>query len=73
MDEDESIALERRCKLLSSDVAVWVTQEGQQLHGGWAMRGVRDLALRGRCDGAADLRGVKPILELKVIARNLLG
>ena len=36
MDRDESIALEpAMAKLFASDVAVWVTQEGQLLHGGW--------------------------------------
>src|SRR5207302_1892482 len=36
MDADESVSLEpAMAKLFASDVAVWVTQEGQLLHGGW--------------------------------------
>src|SRR6185369_9941910 len=35
-DKDESVTLEgSMAKLFTSDVAVWVTQEGQLLHGGW--------------------------------------
>src|SRR3989442_13989985 len=35
MDADETVALEpAMAKLFASDVAVWVTQEGQLLHGG---------------------------------------
>ena len=59
MDADESIALEpAMAKLFASDVAVWVTQEGQLLHGGWGYaEEFADLALRRRRHGAADLRG----------------
>jgi (2S)-methylsuccinyl-CoA dehydrogenase len=75
MDEDESIALEpAMAKLFSSDVAVWVTQEGQQLHGGWGY--AEEFAISRYVVDATVLpifEGVKPILELKVIARNLLG
>jgi (2S)-methylsuccinyl-CoA dehydrogenase len=36
MDADEAISLEpSMAKLFACDVAVWVTQEGQLLHGGW--------------------------------------
>src|SRR4029077_950587 len=36
MDADEKVSLEpAMAKLFASDVAVWVTQEGQLLHGGW--------------------------------------
>ena len=75
MDEDESIALEpAMAKLFSSDVAVWVTQEGQQLHGGWGY--AEEFAISRYVVDATLLpifEGVKPILELKVIARNLLA
>jgi (2S)-methylsuccinyl-CoA dehydrogenase len=75
MDEDESIALEpAMAKLFSSDVAVWVTQDGQQLHGGWGY--AEEFAISRYVVDATVLpifEGVKPILELKVIARNLLG
>ena len=75
VDEDESIALEpAMAKLYSSDVAVWVTQEGQQLHGGWGY--AEEFAISRYVVDATVLpifEGVKPILELKVIARNLLS
>lgn len=75
MDEDETIALEpAMAKLFSSDVAVWVTQEGQQLHGGWGY--AEEFPISRYVVDATVLpifEGVKPILELKVIARNLLG
>jgi (2S)-methylsuccinyl-CoA dehydrogenase len=75
MDEDESIALEpAMAKLFASDVAVWVTQEGQQLHGGWGY--AEEFPISRYVVDATVLpifEGVKPILELKVIARNLLG
>ena len=75
MDCDESIALEpAMAKLFASDVAVWVTQEGQLLHGGWGY--AEEFAISRYVVDATVLpifEGVKPILELKVIARNLLG
>jgi len=75
MDQDESIALEpAMAKLFSSDVAVWVTQEGQLLHGGWGY--AEEFPISRYVVDAQVLpifEGVKPILELKVIARNLLG
>jgi (2S)-methylsuccinyl-CoA dehydrogenase len=75
MDEDESIALEpAMAKLFSSDVAVWTTQEGQLLHGGWGY--AEEFAISRYVVDAQVLpifEGVKPILELKVIARNLLA
>lgn len=75
MDEDETIALEpAMAKLFASDVAVWVTQEGQQLHGGWGY--AEEFPISRYVVDATVLpifEGVKPILELKVIARNLLG
>lgn len=75
MDADESIALEpAMAKLLASDVAVWVTQEGQLLHGGWGY--AEEFPISRYVVDAQVLpifEGVKPILELKVIARNLLA
>ena len=59
MDADESISLEpSMCKLFASDVAVWVTQEGQLLHGGWGY--AEEFAISRHvvdATGAADLRG----------------
>jgi (2S)-methylsuccinyl-CoA dehydrogenase len=75
MDENESIALEpAMAKLLACDMAVWVTQEGQLLHGGWGY--AEEYAISRNVIDAQVLpifEGVKPILELKVIARNLLA
>ncbi len=75
MDRDESIALEpAMAKLFSSDVAVWVTQEGQLLHGGWGY--AEEFPISRYVVDATVLpifEGVKPILELKVIARALLA
>src|SRR5579885_3206426 len=64
MDADETVALEpAMAKLFASDVAVWVTQEGQLLHGGWGYaeefaisRCVVDAIVLPVCEG------VKPIL-----------
>ncbi len=75
MDEDESIALEpAMAKLFASDVAVWTTQEGQLIHGGWGY--AEEFPISRYVVDATVLpifEGVKPILELKVIARTLLG
>jgi (2S)-methylsuccinyl-CoA dehydrogenase len=75
MDADESVVLEpAMAKLFASDVAVWVTQEGQLVHGGWGY--AEEFAISRHVVDALVLpifEGVKPILELKVIARGLLG
>ncbi len=75
MDADESVSLEpAMAKLFASDVAVWVTQEGQLIHGGWGY--AEEFAISRHVVDAQVLpifEGVKPILELKVIARGLLG
>ncbi|MGD9763187.1 MAG: acyl-CoA dehydrogenase family protein [Candidatus Binatia bacterium] len=75
MDKDESVALEgAMAKLFCSDVAVWVSQEGQLLHGGWGY--AEEFPISRYVVDAAVLpifEGVKPILELKVIARQLLA
>ena len=75
MDADETITLEpSMAKLYASDVAVMVTQEGQLLHGGWGY--AEEFAISRHVVDALVLpifEGVKPILELKVIARSLLA
>jgi (2S)-methylsuccinyl-CoA dehydrogenase len=75
MDADESVSLEpAMAKLFASDVAVGVTQEGQLLHGGWGY--AEEFAISRHVVDALVLpifEGVKPILELKVIARALLA
>lgn len=75
MDADETISLlPAMAKLLSCDIAVWVTQEGQLLHGGWGY--AEEYAISRFVIDAQVLpifEGVKPILELKVIARQLVG
>ncbi len=75
MDEDESSSLEpAMAKLLACDVAVWLSQEGQLLHGGWGY--AEEYPISRYVIDAQVLpifEGVKPILELKVIARQLLA
>ena len=75
MDADETISLQpAMAKLLACDVAVAVTQEGQLLHGGWGY--AEEYPISRYVVDATVLpifEGVKPILELKVIARQLLA
>jgi (2S)-methylsuccinyl-CoA dehydrogenase len=76
MDEDERRAapLAAQAKLFACDVAVEVTQAGQLMHGGWGY--AEEYAISRYVVDAQVLpifEGVKPILELKVVARNLLG
>jgi (2S)-methylsuccinyl-CoA dehydrogenase len=75
MDADETVSLEpSMAKLFASDVAVWVTQEGQLIHGGWGY--AEEFSISRNVVDALVLpifEGVKPILELKVIARALLA
>jgi (2S)-methylsuccinyl-CoA dehydrogenase len=76
MDEDERKAgpLAAQAKLFACDVAVEVTQMGQLLHGGWGY--AEEYPISRYVIDAQVLpifEGVKPILELKVVARNLLG
>jgi (2S)-methylsuccinyl-CoA dehydrogenase len=74
-DDDEGRSLEpAMAKLFACDVAVRTTQEAQLLHGGWGYaeefpvcRYVLDALV------LPIFEGVKPILELKVIARSLLA
>ena len=60
-------------KLLASDVAVWTTQEGQLLHGGWGYAEETPIS-RYVVDAQVlpIFEGAKPILELRVIAAALL-
>jgi (2S)-methylsuccinyl-CoA dehydrogenase len=74
-DQDERRSLEpAMAKLFACDVAVRTTQEAQLIHGGWGF--AEEFAI---CRYVLDalvlpiFEGVKPILELKVIARGLLG
>ncbi len=76
MDEDERRAapLAAQAKLYACDVAVEVTQTGQLLHGGWGY--AEEYPISRYVVDAQVLpifEGVKPILELKVVARNLLA
>ena len=61
-------------KLLACDVAVQVTQDAQQLHGGWGYS-EEDPIARYTVDALVlpIFEGVKPILELRVIGRALLA
>jgi (2S)-methylsuccinyl-CoA dehydrogenase len=76
MDEDERKAapLAAQAKLLSCDIAVSITQDAQLLHGGWGY--AEEYAISRYAVDALVLplfEGVKATLELKVVARNLLG
>ncbi len=75
MQNDEKASVEAAmCKLFASDVAVWVSQEGMLIHGGWGYS-EEDPIARFTIDALVlpIFEGVKPILELKVIARQLLA
>jgi len=76
MDEDERKAapLAAQAKLFSCDAAVEIAQTGQILHGGWGY--AEEYAISRYVIDAQVLpifEGVKPILELKVVARSLFG
>ncbi len=76
MDEDERRAapIAAQAKLFACDVAVEVTQTGQILHGGWGY--AEEYAISRYVVDAQVLpifEGVKPILELKVVARALFA
>jgi (2S)-methylsuccinyl-CoA dehydrogenase len=76
MDEDERRAapLAAQAKLFSCDAAVQIAQTGQILHGGWGY--AEEYAISRYVIDAQVLpifEGVKPILELKVVARSLFG
>ena len=61
-------------KLLACDIAVEITQQAQQLHGGWGYS-EEDPISRFVVDALVlpIFEGVKPILELRVIGRALLA
>jgi (2S)-methylsuccinyl-CoA dehydrogenase len=76
MDEDErkAVTLAAQAKLLACDIAVAITQDAQLLHGGWGY--AEEYAISRYTVDALVLplfEGVKATLELKVVARNLLG
>jgi (2S)-methylsuccinyl-CoA dehydrogenase len=76
MDQDERAAapLAAQAKLLACDIAVEATQQGQLMHGGWGY--AEEYPISRYVVDATVLpifEGVKPILELKVIGRALLG
>jgi (2S)-methylsuccinyl-CoA dehydrogenase len=69
----EADLLAAMSKLLASDVAVWVAQEGQVLHGGWGY--AEETAISRYVVDAQVLpifEGAKPVLELRVIGAALL-
>jgi len=75
-DEDERAAapLASQAKLLACDIAVDATQQGQLMHGGWGY--AEEYPISRYVVDATVLpifEGVKPILELKVIGRAILG
>ncbi len=75
-DEDERKAapLAAQAKLLACDVAVETTQLGQLMHGGWGY--AEEYPISRYVVDAQVLpifEGVKPILELKVVARSLFS
>jgi (2S)-methylsuccinyl-CoA dehydrogenase len=73
-DEREAAPLAAQAKLLACDIAVEVTQQGQLMHGGWGY--AEEYPISRYVVDATVLpifEGVKPILELKVVARNLLA
>jgi (2S)-methylsuccinyl-CoA dehydrogenase len=73
-DERKAAPLAAQAKLLACDIAVEIAQEGQILHGGWGYAEEYPIS-RYAVDALVlpIFEGVKPILELKVVARNLLG
>ena len=75
MQSDERANLEAAmCKVFASDVAVWVSQEGMLIHGGWGYS-EEDPIARYTVDALVlpIFEGVKPVVELKVIGRQLLS
>jgi (2S)-methylsuccinyl-CoA dehydrogenase len=76
MDEDERAAAPyaAQAKLLACDVAVEVSQEGQLLFGGWGY--AEEYPISRYVVDAQVLpifEGVKPILQLMVVGRSLVG
>jgi len=73
-DERKAAPLAAQAKLLACDLAVEITQRGQVLHGGWGYAEEYPIS-RYAVDALVlpIFEGVRPILALKVVARNLLG
>jgi (2S)-methylsuccinyl-CoA dehydrogenase len=76
MDQDARAAAPyaAQAKLLACDVAVEVTQQGQLLFGGWGY--AEEYPISRYVVDAQVLpifEGVKPILQLMVVGRSLLG
>jgi (2S)-methylsuccinyl-CoA dehydrogenase len=73
-DERKAALIAAQAKLLSCDVAVEVAQQGQVLHGGWGYAEEYPISRYVADSNVLPIfEGVKPILELKVIARALLA
>jgi (2S)-methylsuccinyl-CoA dehydrogenase len=73
-DERKAAPYAAQAKLLACDVAVEVTQTGQLLHGGWGY--AEEYPISRYVVDAQVLpifEGVKPILQLRVIGKALLG
>jgi (2S)-methylsuccinyl-CoA dehydrogenase len=73
-DERKAAPLAAQAKLLACDMAVETTQQGQLMHGGWGY--AEEYPISRYVVDAQVLpifEGVKPILELKVIARSLFA
>jgi (2S)-methylsuccinyl-CoA dehydrogenase len=74
VDERKAAPLAAQAKLLACDIAVESTQQGQLMHGGWGY--AEEYPISRYVVDAQVLpifEGVKPILELKVVGRALLG
>ncbi|HVH05523.1 MAG TPA: acyl-CoA dehydrogenase family protein, partial [Myxococcota bacterium] len=66
--------LAAQAKLLACDIAVSLTQDGQVLHGGWGY--AEEYPISRYVVDAQVLpifEGVRPILELRVVGKALLG
>jgi (2S)-methylsuccinyl-CoA dehydrogenase len=73
VDERTAAPLAAQAKLLACDIAVWLTQEGQVLHGGWGY--AEEYPISRYVVDAQVLpifEGVRPILELRVVGAALL-
>ncbi len=73
-DERKAAPLAAQAKLLACDIAVEIALKGQVLHGGWGYAEEYPIS-RYTVDALVlpIFEGVKPILALKVVARNLLA
>ncbi len=73
IDPRKASLIAAQAKLFCCDIAVWLTQRGQLLHGGWGY--AEEYAISRYVVDAQVLpifEGVKPVLELKVVARSIL-